>query len=55
VILSGIIVATNKDAPLGFPFIGAGFQTAAEIIGILAFIATVVGLYRWIGNLAQRV
>jgi putative OPT family oligopeptide transporter len=55
VILSGIIVATNKDAPLGFPFLGNGFAIPAMFIGVLAFIATVVGLYRWIGNLAQRV
>jgi hypothetical protein len=31
------------------------FQVGAEILGVIAFIATVVGLYRWIGNLAQRV
>ncbi len=53
VILSGIIVATNKDAPLAL--VGDSFALPAMFIGLLAFIATVVGLYRWIGNLAQRV
>jgi putative OPT family oligopeptide transporter len=52
VILSGIIVATGKDEPLGLPFIGAGFQTAATWLGGLAFIALVAILYRWVARLA---
>jgi putative OPT family oligopeptide transporter len=55
VLLSGIIVATNKDTPLGIPGLGAGFETAATILGILFFAAVVVGMYRWIGGLAQKV
>jgi putative OPT family oligopeptide transporter len=53
VILSGIIVATNKDAPLAL--VSDSFALPAMFIGLIAFIVTVIGLYRWIGNLAQRV
>jgi putative OPT family oligopeptide transporter len=53
VLLSGIIVATNKDAPLGL--VGDAFERPSEIIGILFFIAVVYGMYRWIGGLAQNV
>jgi putative OPT family oligopeptide transporter len=53
VILSGIIVATNKDAPLGL--VGGNFELGANILGVLAFIAVVFGLYRWVGGLAQRI
>jgi putative OPT family oligopeptide transporter len=52
VILSGIIVASGKDEPLGFPFIGAGFQTAAMWLGGLCFIAIVAILYRWVARIA---
>ncbi len=52
VVLSGIIVASGKDEPLGFPFIGADFQTAATWLGGLAFVALVAVLYRWVARLA---
>ncbi len=53
VLLSGIIVASKKDAPLAL--VGDSFQTPATWIGSLAFIAVLVVLYRWIGNVAQRI
>jgi putative OPT family oligopeptide transporter len=52
VILSGIIVASKKDAPLGL--VGDDFQTAATWIGGIAFVVVVVGLYRWVGGLARK-
>jgi putative OPT family oligopeptide transporter len=59
VLLSGIIVATNKDAPLDvFPYLGlkaGSFELGANILGVLAFIAVVFGLYRWVGRQAQRI
>ncbi len=59
VLLSGIIVATNKDAPLDvFPYLGlkaGSFELGANILGVLAFIAVVFFLYRWVGRQAQRI
>jgi putative OPT family oligopeptide transporter len=53
VILSGIITATNKDAPLNL--VGAGFEFAALWIGGIAFVLIVVGMYRWVAGLARRI
>ena len=53
VILSALIVASGKDAPLGFPFIGDSFATASTILGAIAFALTVFALYRWTGRKAQ--
>ncbi len=55
VLLSGIIVATNKDAPLGIPALATGFETPATILGIVFFVAAVAWMYRWIGGLAEKV
>ena len=54
VLLSGIIVATNKDAPLGFPFLSDSFAPAALVLGALVFALVVFGLYRWTGRRAQE-
>ncbi|MBV9439263.1 MAG: oligopeptide transporter, OPT family, partial [Candidatus Eremiobacteraeota bacterium] len=52
VLLSGIIVASRKDAPLAL--VGDAFAPAAEILGILGFIVFVAILYRWTAALARR-
>jgi hypothetical protein len=44
VLLAGLIVALNSDAPLA---IVAGDFTPARIVGILSFVAVVVFLYTW--------
>jgi putative OPT family oligopeptide transporter len=44
VLRSGLIVATNKEAPIGL--VGADFRLA-PYLGALAFIALIVILYRW--------
>jgi putative OPT family oligopeptide transporter len=54
VVLSGIISASRKDAPLGLPFLPADFTGPAEVIGGLAFIVVVVAMYRWVAGLARR-
>ena len=53
VLLSGIIVATNKDTPLGLP-LPDSFEFAATVIGSIAFVVFVVTLYRGAGGLAKR-
>ncbi len=52
VLLAGLIVATGKATPLAV--VGDDFQTAANVIGAIAFIAVIFGLYAWIGRLARR-
>jgi len=52
VILSGIITAANKEAPLNL--VGPGFQFAALWIGGIAFVLVVFGMYRWVAGLARR-
>ena len=53
VILSGIITATNKDAPLNL--VGPGFEFAALWIGGIAFVLVTVAMYRWVAGLARRI
>ncbi len=53
VILSGIITAANKDAPLA-QWTPDFFTTAGLWIGGVAFVLVVFGMYRWVGRLARR-
>ena len=56
VILSGIITATNKDSPLGLPFLPADFGTVAALwIGGIAFVLVTFAMYRWVAGLARRI
>jgi putative OPT family oligopeptide transporter len=50
VVISAIVVFSGVAAPLAL--VGPGFETAAKIIGGLAFVAIVTVLYRWIWRLA---
>jgi putative OPT family oligopeptide transporter len=52
VLLAGIIVFTGNSAPLALA--GASFQTAAAVLGTVAFIAGAAALYLWIARLTQR-
>ncbi len=52
VLLAGIIVATGKGTPLAI--VGDSFATAATILGSLAFVLVIAGLYAWTARLAQR-
>lgn len=54
VLFAGLIVASRRDEPLAFPFLGSGFTTASEAIGVVAFAALTVALYRRTGRLATR-
>lgn len=53
VLLAGIIVVSGKETPLAL--VGASFGTAANIIGTLAFVAIVYGLYRWVAGVARGI
>jgi putative OPT family oligopeptide transporter len=50
VVISAIVAFSGLSAPLAL--VGPGFETAAKIIGGVAFVATVAILYRWIWRLA---
>lgn len=50
VVFAGIVAASGSDAPLAL--VGEGFETWAEILGVVAFVAVVAGLYRWSRRLA---
>lgn len=51
VLLAGVIVASGKATP--FALVGDGFAHAANVIGTLAFLLVLAGLYRWIGRLSR--
>lgn len=51
VLLAGVIVASGKATP--FALVGDSFAHAANIIGTLAFLLLLAGLYRWTGRLSR--
>ena len=53
VLLAGVIVASNRGTP--FALVGDRFAGPAEILGTLAFIVTVGGLYAWMRRLARGI
>jgi putative OPT family oligopeptide transporter len=52
VALAGIIVVSGNGTPLAV--VGDAFTTIANVLGLLAFVAVIAWLYRWIGGLAQK-
>ncbi len=51
VLLAGIIVATGKGTPLAL--VGDSFTTASTVLGSIAFVLVVAGLYAWTSRLAR--
>ena len=52
VILAAIVVLSGKDAPLAL--VGASFATTSVWLGGLAFAASVVALYAWLGRMGSQ-
>ncbi|MHB8145749.1 MAG: OPT family oligopeptide transporter [Vulcanimicrobiaceae bacterium] len=52
VLLAGIIVASGNAAPLAL--VGDGFAGYANVLGGIAFVAVILGLYAWTGGLARH-
>ncbi len=52
VVLAGVIVASGNATPLAL--VGDTFASYANILGPLAFVAAILGLYAWVGSLARR-
>ncbi|GAB92620.1 putative transporter [Gordonia rhizosphera NBRC 16068] len=54
VVFAAIVAATGDDSVLALPFIGDGWQTGSEILGILAFAAVTAWLYKWTQKWASK-
>jgi putative OPT family oligopeptide transporter len=52
VILAGVVVGTGRSTPLAL--VGDSFLPIGEGLGLIAFVATIVGLYAWLGRLTRR-
>ena len=52
VALAGLIVATGRSEPLAI--VSKAFAAPAAWLGVIAFTAATVGLYRWVAGMAQR-
>ena len=50
---AGVIVASNRGTP--FALVGDRFAVPAEVLGTLAFVVTVGGLYAWMRRLARGI
>lgn len=51
VIFAGIVAGSGSDAPLAL--VGEGFESWAEILGVVVFVAAVAWLYRWSRRLSS--
>jgi putative OPT family oligopeptide transporter len=51
VVFAGIVAGSGSDAPLAI--VGEGFETWAEILGVVAFVAVLAGLYQWTRKLSS--
>ncbi|GAC57121.1 putative transporter [Gordonia hirsuta DSM 44140 = NBRC 16056] len=54
VVFAGIVAGTGSDEPLALPFIGAGYGDWAQLVGVVAFVALVVWLYRYVRQTARK-
>ncbi len=52
ILVAGLVVFTGKPWPLGL--VGDGFQAVATGVTVVAFLATILGLYRWTAGLVRR-
>ncbi|MEE4024863.1 oligopeptide transporter, OPT family [Gordonia sp. PKS22-38] len=47
VVFAAIVASSGNDEVLALPFIGDGWETWSEILGVVAFVAVLAWLYRW--------
>ncbi len=50
VVFAGIVAATGNDSPLAI--IGDGWDTGAQVLGVIVFALVITWLYRWTSKLA---
>lgn len=53
VIYAAVVAATGSDAPLALPFLTAGYQNVAGIVGVVVFVVVLAVLYRWTSRKAR--
>ena len=51
VVFAGIVAGSGSDSPLAI--VGEGFENWAEILGVVAFVAVLAGLYKWSRKLSS--
>ena len=51
VVYAGIVAGTGSDSPLAL--MGDGFESWAEILGVVVFVAILAGLYKWTRKLSS--
>ena len=51
VVFAGIVAGSGTDSPLAIA--GESFETWAEILGVVVFVALVAALYRWARRLSS--
>ncbi|MFW0782923.1 oligopeptide transporter, OPT family [Gordonia sp. CPCC 206044] len=54
VVFAAIVAATGDDSVLALPFIGDGWETWSEILGVVAFVAVIAWLYKWTQKWASK-
>ncbi|MDY6811055.1 MAG: oligopeptide transporter, OPT family, partial [Actinomycetota bacterium] len=54
VVFAAIVASTGDDTILALPFIGDGWETGSEILGVVAFVAVIAWLYRWTRQWASK-
>ncbi|MFT3661855.1 MAG: oligopeptide transporter, OPT family [Gordonia sp. (in: high G+C Gram-positive bacteria)] len=53
VVFAGVIAGSGKEEPLALPFLGEGYATWAQVIGVAVFLGAVVWLYRTVRKTAS--
>ncbi|AVM01116.1 oligopeptide transporter, OPT family [Gordonia iterans] len=54
VLFAGLIAGTGKEEPLALPFLGEGYSTAAQVVGVFVFVGLIVWLYSFVRKTASK-
>lgn len=54
VLFAGVIAGTGKEEPLALPFLGEGYSTAAQVVGVFVFVGLIVWLYSFVRKTASK-
>lgn len=54
VLFAGVIAGTGKEEPLALPFLGEGYSTAAQVVGVCVFVGLIVWLYGFVRRTASK-
>ncbi len=54
VLFAGVIAGTGKEDPLALPFLGEGYSTAAQVVGVFVFVGLIAWLYGFVRRTASK-